>query len=289
MLGVSQSIVNHLKAHCKDLKADLDKAFRHSELGELFTVERQLNDQCTRQIGSAIEHFASLIDVYVTWINTAGNMLLIERAHLAKDIDFLQSEKISDQQKVDTTRNLIDDMFRTGRLSLNEIERRCRFFPDELKKWSAECEALSKQADDLGADLFHSRLAPDISNLSPIWDDAIQPLIARHQASQEAQRENIVSLLTRKYDDALSDFEAHRTAVVAAWKRRIKIVGWIGAAAITLRSLRFTDCLRFQSVKTEALLIGAGGNALWAFLCRPHKKRRRTTRNWIIRSEQYSF
>jgi hypothetical protein len=285
---VSQSIVSHLKGRCKDFKGDFEKGLRHSELGELFSVERQLNEQCTKQIGSAIEHFATLIDVYVTWINTSGNMLLIERAHLAKDIDFLQSEKISDAQKIDTTRNLINEIFRADRLSLEKIERTCGFFPDELKKWSGECEALSKQADGLGSDILHSRLLPDLASLSPIWDDTIQPLITRHEASQEEQRERLISLLAKKYDDTLADFETNRMRVMAGWRKRIKIVGWIGAAFITLGALAYYKLSTDQS-GTEAVIIGAGGNALWGFLCMMYQKIRSDDESWSVKSKRSTF
>ena len=286
--AASQSAVNHLKTRCKDHKADFDKAFRHSELGELFVVEKQLNEQCTKQIGSAIEHFASLIDVYVTWINTAGNMLLIERAHLAKDIDFLQSEKIGDQQKIVVTRNLISDIFRADRLSLAEIERKCGFFPDELKKWSSECDALSKQVDDLGFDILHSRLLPDLATLSPIWDEAIHPMVARYEISQEEQREKVISFLAKKYDDALTEFEFNKTQVMAAWKKRIKIVGGIGAALITLGALAYYKLSVDQS-GTEAIVIGACGNALWGFLCAIYQKIRSDDKAWIVKSKRGTF
>jgi hypothetical protein len=211
-------------------------------------------------------------------------MLLIDRAHL----DFLQSEKISEQQKMDTTRNLINDIFRVDRISLAEIERTCGFFPGELKKWSGECDALGKSADDLDADIGSSRMAPDLAALSPIWEDTIQPLVTKFEASQSEQRESVVSQVIKRYDDALVELKVNKASVIASWRRLTRIIAACGIAVITLVVLAFYQLSTVQS-GTEAIVIGAAGNALWGFLCWLFQKLKSDDKSWMLKSKRGIF
>jgi hypothetical protein len=287
-LDVSQNIVASIVQSCKDFKSDFDKASRHSVAGEVFALEKQLNERCTKQIRSAIELYASLIDVYVSAINTAGTMLLIEKAHLAKDIDFLQSEKISDAQRRETTDNLVSEIFGTSRVVLGEIELRCGVFPLELKKWMGECDALSKEASEFGADISQSRLDPELAVLAPIWDEAIQPLVARYESCQEEHRAKVLSLLTKRYEEAQAEFEANKKRVISAWKKRIRFWGMVGVVAIMFGAIGYYQLEASQSM-WEVILLAAAGEALWVFLVWVFDRVKSDNTEWIAKSKRQMF
>lgn len=100
-VDLSQHTLKSIVNRSKEIKSDFDKTSRHSAEGELFQNERELREGCRREVGSAVELYASLIDLYVAGINTAGTMLLIQKAKLGHDIDFLQRERIDDEASYD--------------------------------------------------------------------------------------------------------------------------------------------------------------------------------------------
>ena len=235
---------------CKQYKTEFDRASRHAVTSEIFSVEKQLYDQCSKQIGSAIELYASLIELYVSGINAAGTMLLIERAHLAKDIDFLQREKVSDQQKVETTASLIGDIFGAGRLAIAQIGQACELFPIELKKWSAECDALSDEAGDLhSSDFPNSRFVPDLAFLVPVWEDAIQPLVTRFEGWQEEYRAKIAMLLNKKVRWRERRIRRWQGRVICL-EKRIRLVSVIVGILIALVA---TGYYKFDPVRWSRL------------------------------------
>jgi len=75
---------------------------------------------------------------------------------------------------------------------------------------------------------------------------------------------------------------------MAGWRKRIKIAGWIGAAFITLGALAYYKLAKDQS-GTEAIIIGAGGNALWGFLCVMYQKIRSDDESWTVKSKRSTF
>jgi len=285
------NFVEQIKTHCKDYRSDFGRALRHATTAELFDVERQLYEQCSRQIHSAIELYASLIDLYVSGINAAGTMLLIERAHLAKDIDFLQREKVSDRQKSETTINLIGEIFGASRQALGQIEQKCSLCPLELKKWASECEALSNEANDFRADISHLRLVPDLASLAPIWEVAIQPLVSCYEAWQEAHRSKIALLLNKRYDEASAEFDADKSRVTSAWKKRIWRIGVLGGILIILFAVgyyKFDPKFDPDSART-AIILAAAGEALWTFVVWMFGKIRWDNRDWFLKSRKKIF
>jgi hypothetical protein len=195
-------------------------------------------------------------------------MLLIEKADLAKDIDFLQSERIDDDEKRATTEGLIHEIFGSDQQSLAAIEQRCRIFPQELKSLVNEVDALRQQADVLTSEVTKARLGNLSPQLSWVWDDALKPLVSRYEGWQEEEKEKIVTLLTREHEDTRDRFEFERTRIVSAWKSRLL---WIGIAGIVTITLGFATYYKFgstvdQQSLSEIVVWDAAGNALWALI-----------------------
>lgn len=134
-------------------------------------------------------------------------------------------------------------------------------------------------------DIPFSKRWPDIAALSPIWEEAIQPLIKKWEASQEEQREIVNSVLIQRYDEAVSTFELNKARVIATWRKSVKIAGVIVAGLITLGAFAYYK-LSAQQSGTEALIIGAGGNGLWALICWIFHNIKFNDTSWFFKSKR---
>jgi hypothetical protein len=290
-IGAGEHVLSALSQSCKEIRSDLEKASRHCLEGELFVNERELRDGCKKEIASAIELYASLIELYVSGINTAGTMLLIERAALARDIDFLQSEKIDDDEKRATVEKVVQEIFGAEHQNLSAIEQRCRLFPQELKTLIHEVEANKEELESAILDIKSTRQSNLAPVLSSVWDDAMHAMIDRNVGWQEQQRENIISALTKEYDDALHQFEQQKARVIAGWKNTIF---WVGIAGAIVISLLIGTYFQFKVGSlsqswAEIALSGAIGNALWAAGVLTFRRARLNKTEWLASSRAEIF
>jgi hypothetical protein len=287
---VAQHVIKSLVQRCKDIRSDFDKTSRHSTEGELFQNERELRDGCRREIASAVELYASLIDLYVAGINTAGTMLLIQKANLGRDIDFLQSERIDDDEKRATSEKLIQEIFGQEHQKLGAIEQRCRLIPQEMKSLMSEASALGAQLETIAAELSAGKLR-QLSEATSIWDETFRPLIGEYESWQERERDKVVAELVARQHEIGERFEAQKARVITAWKRRLLWVGILGIVVITgaLATYYHFGASSEQQSLSEIVFWGAAGNALWALAVFLFERASATRTDWIAASRAVFF
>ena len=290
-IDVSQHVLKSVVIRSKEIKSDFDKTSRHSAEGELFQNERELREGCRREVTSAVELYASLIDLYVAGINTAGTMLLIQKAKLGRDIDFLQRERIDDDEKRETTEKLLQELFGQEHSKLSGIEQRCRLIPQEMKSLGAEALALAGQLEAIGAGLAAEKLNLQSGVITSIWDEALRPLIEQYELWQEQECEKLVATLVTRHHEVAERFEVQKGRVISAWKKRLFWIAIFGMVTITIVLsvyYRFGVSSEQQSL-SEMVVWGAAGNALWAFAVFLYEKASATRKDWIATSRVAFF
>jgi hypothetical protein len=286
-VDIVHHVLKSIVQRCKDVRSDFEKTSRHCSEGELFQNERELRDGCRREIASAVELYASLIDLYVAGINTAGTMLLIQKANLGSDIDFLQSERIDDDEKRATSEKLIREIFGQEHQKLSAIEQRCRLIPQEMKSLGTDASALALQSEALATEV--SLAKP--SGASSVWDETLRTLLMEYESWQEREREKLAAALVARHHEIVERFEAQKDRVISAWKRRLFWTGILGMAVFTVALsvyYRFGVSSAQQSFG-EILFWGAAGNALWALAVFLFGRVSATRTDWIATSRTAFF
>jgi hypothetical protein len=291
VIDIVQHILKSVGRCCKDLKSDFDKTARHCSEAELFQNERELRDGCRREVASAVELHASLIDLYVAGINTAGTMMLIQKAKLGRDIDFLQSEGIDDDEKRATSEKLIQEIFGEEHQKLLSIEQRCRLIPQEMKSLSGEVSALGAQSDAVAAEVAAGKVGMSHDAASSIWDEALRPLVAEYETWQERECERLIATMVAKHHEIAKQFEQHKNGVISGWKKRLLWTGVLGMVIITgtlAVYYRFGMTSEQQSL-SEVIVWGAAGNAVWAFAVFLFERISASRTEWVATSRSVFF
>ena len=288
---IQSQVLKDVSERARSIRSDLERAMRHSAEGELFNNERDLRAGCRKEIGSAIELHASLIDLYVAGINTEGTMMLIRKADLGKDIDFLQKEKIGDDEKRETIEHLMEEIFGSEHQRISAIEQRCKLIPQEIRTTIGEVTAtigeVRNAVDDVQKIMQSELPAVDLVD----WDLLISELVKQFDVFQEGTRERYLRSLNSILDAAKERIDNERSAVISAWRRRLWGILLIGMAVI---SVAWSITYRFGIVSAnqswgEAILLGAGGNAIWACAVLLYRAFNSSTSDWIAKSQKVIF
>ena len=218
-------------------------------------------------------------------------MLLIQKANLGRDIDFLQSERIDDDEKRATSEKLVQEIFGQEHQKLSAIEQRCRLIPQEMKSLSSEASALAAQSEAVAADVSLGKLNQPASAASSVWDGTLRPLAGEYESWQERECEKFVNTLVARHHEIAERFEAQKDRVISAWKKRLFWAGVLGMVVFTgFLSVyyRFGAGSEQQSLG-EIVLWGAAGNALWALAVFLFERASATRTDWIATSRTAFF